>query len=42
MCVCVCVCVCVCGHYQTDRFVLSLLFSVAKQTRCFKLGSKPG
>ena len=38
---CVCVCVCVCIVIQTDCFVVSHIFSVARPTRCFKLRSKP-
>ena len=41
ICVCVCVCVCVHCHPQTDCFVVSQHFSVAKQIGRFKLGLKP-
>ena len=43
ICVCVCVCVClsVCGHPQTDCFVESQIFSVARHVGRLKLGSKP-
>ena len=42
MCVCVCVCVCVCiyCHSQTYCFVVSQLFSVARDKGRFKLESK--
>ena len=29
-------------HPQTDCFVVSQIFSVARSAKCFKLGSKPG
>ena len=37
----ICVCVCVCGHPQTDCFVLSELFIVARHAGRSKPGSKP-
>ena len=37
----VCVCVCVWCHPQTDSFVVSQLFSVARHAGRFKLGLKP-
>ena len=36
-----CVCVCVRCHPRADYFVVSKLFSVAKQVGSLKLGSKP-
>ena len=35
------VCVCVYGHPQTDCFVVSQFFSVARHVRRLKVGSKP-
>ena len=38
----ICVCVCVCSHSETNCFIVSQLFSVARHVRFSKLGSKPG
>ena len=41
LCVCVCVFIYIYCHPQTDYFIVSQLFSVARHTGCFKLGLKP-
>ena len=41
VCVCVCIYIYIYCHPQTDCFVVSQLFSVARHVGCLKLGLKP-